>query len=317
MSRSHSPTIHLEGNLLGPDILERLRQGDLPGQRPQDFDLPPRASLLDEIAAAFEEARRYWAAFQHRLQRLPEDHPATTETRQLWVVPLLTLLGYDLHFNRREYYEQAGAYPVSHRAGESLEAPPVHIVGARQPLGRVPKSGRPRLSPHALLQEFLNRSDHLWGLVTNGLVLRVLRKSAALRRQAYVEFDLQALFEQNRFEDFVLFYRLVHRTRFPWHIGDEKCWLERYHQTAQEQGSRVRERLRYGVEEALRILGTALARDAARRGQTLEAQALYHQLLTLVYRFLILAHRRGTQPAGRHRALPGTLQPQPLPPPGG
>ena len=288
MTTSKFSTIHLEGNLLGPDILERLRQGDLPGQRPQDFGLPPRAPLLDEIAAAFEEARGYWLAFQHRLQRIPEGQPATSETRQLWVTPLLALLGYDLRFNRREYYEQAGSYPVSHRAEESLEAPPVHIVGARQPLGRVPESGRPRLSPHALLQEFLNRSDHLWGLVTNGLVLRVLRKTTALRRQAYVEFDLQAIFEQNRFEDFVLFYRLVHRSRLPRHIGDEDCWLERYHRTALEQGSRVRERLRYGVEEALRILGTALAQDAYRRGISLNAQDLYRQLLRLVYRFLFL-----------------------------
>jgi len=285
---NESPAIRLEGNLLGPDILERLRQGDLPGQRPQDFGLPPRAPLLDEIAAAFEEARRYWAAFQHRLQRISEDQPATTETRQMWVTPLLALLGYELHFNRRDYYEQAGAYPVSHRAEESLEAPPVHIVGARQPLGRVPKSGRPRISPHALVQEFLNRSDHLWGLVTNGLVLRMLRKTTALRRQAYVEFDLQAIFEQNRFEDFALFYRLVHRTRLPRHIGDEDCWLEQYHRTAQEQGSRVRERLRYGVEDALRILGTALARDAYRRGMILNARDLYRQLLRLVYRFLFL-----------------------------
>jgi len=57
----------------------------------------------------------------------------------------------------------------------------------------------PASSPHALVQEFLNRTEHLWGIVTNGLVLRVLRKSPAVRRQAYLEFDLQTLFEADRF----------------------------------------------------------------------------------------------------------------------
>src|SRR5437764_3750776 len=51
-----------------------------------------------------------------------------------------------------------------------------------------------RSSPHSLLQEFLNRSDqHLWGIVSNGLRLRLLRDNISLTRQAYVEFDLEAM----------------------------------------------------------------------------------------------------------------------------
>ena len=45
--------------------------------------------------------------------------------------------------------------------------------------------------PHSLLQVFLNRSEaHLWGFVSNGYKLRILRDNATLTRQAYVEFDL-------------------------------------------------------------------------------------------------------------------------------
>ncbi len=284
------PAIRLEGSLLGPDILEQLRTGDLPGQKPQDFDLSQGALLLDEIAAVFEEARRMWAAFQHRLDRLPHDDPGTTVTREVWMRPFLSLLGYEIRFNRREYYEDVGVYPISHRAGDNLDAPPVHIVGARDALGRVPTSGRARMSPHALVQEFLNRSEHLWGIVTNGRVLRLLRTSTRVRRQAYVEFDLEAIFGQNRFEDFVLLYRLLHRTRLPQGIADApECWLERYHRQAIEQGNRVRDRLRDGVEEALKILGSALLRHAARHGHDIpSARAFHHDLLRLVYRFLFL-----------------------------
>ncbi len=291
------PAIRLEGSLLGPDILEALQSGDLPGQKPADFGLPAHVPLLEEMAATFEEARNIWLAFQHKLDRLPPEDPATTLTREAWMRPFLTLLGYELHFNRREYYEEVGNYPISHRAGENLDAPPVHIVGARDDLGRVPASGRPRISPHALVQEFLNRSEHLWGIVTNGRVLRLLRKSTDVRRQSYVEFDLEAIFGQNRLEDFVLLYRLLHRTRLPQGIaGAADCWLERYHRLAVEQGNRVRDRLRDGVEEALKILGTALLRHAARKGEPLPDPRAFHQdLLRLVYRFLFLlvAEERG------------------------
>lgn len=98
-------------------------------------------------------------------------------------------------------------FAISHRAGDNEDALPVHIVGARQELGRVPPTRRPRLAPHSLVQEFLNRTERLWGLVTNGSTLRRLRDNS-IRRQAYVEFDLQQILEEQRFHDFAVLYRL-------------------------------------------------------------------------------------------------------------
>ena len=44
------------------------------------------------------------------------------------------------------------------------------------------------------MQEYLNRApDSLWGFVSNGLRLRILRDNASLTRAAYVEFDLEAM----------------------------------------------------------------------------------------------------------------------------
>jgi hypothetical protein len=34
-------------------------------------------------------------------------------------------------------------------------------------------SGQPRLSPHALVQEYLNSTEQLWSIVTNGERLRL------------------------------------------------------------------------------------------------------------------------------------------------
>ena len=66
-------------------------------------------------------------------------------------------------------------------------------------------AGAARLSPHSLVQEFLNRSEHhLWGVVGNGLRLRILRDNISLTRQAYVEFDLESIMEGEIYTDFDL-----------------------------------------------------------------------------------------------------------------
>jgi hypothetical protein len=288
--------VRIEGGLLGPDILEKLLAGDLPGQKPEDFGLSSKRSLTEEIAMALATARTYWEAFQGRLARLPQADLGTSVTRDAWVIPFLSLLGYELHYNSRAQEVDGATFAISHRAGEAEEAPPVHIVGVRQELGRLAPTGRPRLAPHSLLQEYLNRSEHLWGIVTNGVTLRLLRDSTYVRRQAYVEFDLRQILEEQRFNDFALLFRLLHRSRLPQVAGQAAdCLLEKYYQQALEQGGRVRERLRDGVEACLKGLANGFLshpknsqlRDWLASGGS-AALEFYRQLLRLVYRFLFL-----------------------------
>jgi hypothetical protein len=301
------PAIRIEGGLLGPDLLDQLVAGELVGQRPSDFGIEGRRSLIDEIAAIFADARALWGVFQHRLERLSESDAATTVTRDAWAVPFLGLLGYELRFNQRAYEVDGLTFAVSHRAGED-DAPPVHIVGARHELGRVPASGRPRLAPHSLVQEYLNRREFVWGIVTNGVTLRLLRNSTFIRRQAYVEFDLRSILEDQRFQDFTALYRLLHRTRLPRSEGGD-CLLEQYYARSIEQGGRVRERLRDGVEKCIVQLANGFlahadeANDPVRQraspgyanNDRLRPEDLYRQLLKLVYRllFLLVAEDRG------------------------
>lgn len=300
--KTEGPAVHLEGSLFSPDFLDFLSEKDCPGQRPEEFGFPRGTSLLEEIARIYQDAKFYWQRFREALERLPEDDPATSLTRDRWVIPFLSLLGYELARNPRAYEIDGETFAISHRAGENEDAPPVHISGARQELGRRAPGG-PRLSPHALVQEFLNRTEHLWGIVTNGLVLRVLRKSPAVRRQAYLEFDLQTLFEADRFEDFVILFRLLHRSRLPKGVDDApECLLEQYHRQSVDLGNRARDRLRDGVLEALKILGNGLLahpknerlREKVRTGELPPAK-FYQELLRLVYRFLFLltAEERG------------------------
>ncbi len=295
------PTLRIAGGLFGPDLPEQLLRGELPYQQPEDFGISSRRHLNDEIAAVFHDACTLWGVFQNRLARLDDRDSATSLTRDAWMLPLLSMLGYELRYNARAYDIDGMSFAISHRLGEDDDAVPVHIVGFRQELDHLAPGGRPRLAPHTLLQEFLNRTEHLWGIVTNGRIIRLLRDSTYIRRQVYLEFDLATMIEEQHFQDFAVFYRLLHRSRLPRTASAARsCPLEIYYQYALEQGSRVREKLREGVEACLQQLANGFLRH--RDSHELRAWVAHHgaaefyrQLLRLVYRllFLLVSEERG------------------------
>jgi hypothetical protein len=114
--------------------------------------------------------------------------------------------------------------------------------------------------------------------------------------------------EESRFQDFAALYRLLHRTRLPHGMVDAgDCLLEKYYTQSVEQGGRVREHLRDGVEDCIKKLAYGFLRhpanDELRRSVSpsctanvrLSAEDLYRQLLRLVYRllFLLVSEDRG------------------------
>lgn len=290
--------IRIEGGLFSPDLLEQLDRNDLPGQRAADFGLS--GTLSDEVAAVFAAARAQWELFQQQVQRLG-DHASSGQitriTRNQWHVPFFSLLGYDVQRNETPYQAGNLSFPISHRAAAAAESPPMHLVAVDQPLGTIDPNSRPRWSPHTLMQQYLNQSDALWGIVANGSVVRLLRNSTLMSRQSYLEVDFGMIFADHRFDDFVCAYRLLHRSRLPQGYDDaERCWLEVYYRTALEQGGRVRERLREGVEQALTTLANGFLAGGYRPNDPLQ---FYGDLLRLVYRmlFLLVAENRGLMSA--------------------
>jgi hypothetical protein len=288
--------LHIEGNLIAPDLTTELLVGEIKGQTPEDFGLVKGDKLADEIAIAWGDAKVYWTAFQRALSRLPEDDPATSITREQWAVPLLMSLDYKPVYTAKAEVIEGQTYAISHRAERGENKLPIHIIGSRVRLEQRPPSGTPRLSAHALVQEYLNRTEHLWSVVTNGLRWRLLRDSTLMTRLTYVEFDLEQILNGENFAEFGLFYRLFHRSRLPENIDDaDECLLEFYHQESLQQGGRVRDRLRDGVESALKRLGTGFLqhpqsqslREKLEAG-TLTEVAYYRQLLMLIYRLLFL-----------------------------
>jgi len=285
--------MHIEGGLLSPDVVDSLPT--MPGQKTGDFGLPARRSLVDEVSTIWADVRAYWDAFQRRMARAGGES-LTTVTRESWVIPVLEALDYEVVFQRRGAKVDGRLYAISHRAGKGREAPPVHIVEYEQQLGTRPPAGRGTMSPHALVQDYLNRSELLWGIVTNGRTFRLLRDSSYFTRASYVEFDLEQMLADQRLDEFITFYRLVHRSRLPVRFKDAaECHLENYHQHGIEQGGRIRDGLRAAVERAILALGNGFLQhrknDVLRQRVVAgkpDAKEFYRQLLYLIYRILFL-----------------------------
>ncbi|MGH8012604.1 MAG: Eco57I restriction-modification methylase domain-containing protein, partial [Candidatus Binataceae bacterium] len=287
-------TINVEGGLLPDDLLEKIADGFAPGQHGADFGVTS-GRLTDEIMRAFSDAQSYWSAFNHRYDRASKGgrESITTVTRDGFVTPLLAALGYNLEFKRARWPSGDQSFNISHTAGDDPSAPPVNIVSADDSLD---DRGSARRSAHSAVQEYLNVSDSVWGIVTNGRKLRLIRNSSRIAKPRYIEFDLAGMMGSNVYSDFHLFYRLLHRSRLPRLEADaSECWLSKYYDEGVEQGSRVRDRLRDGVLEALKIFGNAFlthpASDYLRQqiaANQLSATAYYRELLRLVYRLLFL-----------------------------
>ena len=203
------PSIDIQGSILSTDLLAKIRGEQALFQQGKDFKSDfTNAKLKDDISLAWQEAKGQWAIYKSKLARLKEGENGTTETRNFWISPLLTNLNYNLTFNRQAEELNGKSFPIGFR-DSSLDNFPLYVGGYHESLDKRPENKQLRVSPHAMLQEYLNYSEHLYGIVTNGKQLRLLRDASRITRLSYVEFDLEKMMEEDLYSDFVIFYRLM------------------------------------------------------------------------------------------------------------
>lgn len=295
------PSITIQGNIVSSETLDKIAQEEVAFQRSVDFGFKKDIKVRDEVGLAYAIARGYWNSFKLKLERLQEKESTTTETRNLWMIPFLTELGYTVEKANQEVIN-GKTYSISHRA-QNIGRFPIHIVGIRQDLDKRDDFTQTRISSHGLVQEYLNvTDDHLYALVTNGQFLRVLRDSSRLAKLSYVEFNLEKIFEEDLFSDFAILYRLIHASRMPQKLGEgEGSIIEQYHQLSLESGNRIRENLRREVKNSLDLLGSGFLNarlnpefsQAVHTG-SVDAKPYFDTLLRTIYRllFLIVAEER-------------------------
>lgn len=286
-------TFLLEGALFVPDLLEKAARGELAHQKEADYSIPKGRRLLDEYGRAFQIGEAQWREF--RTQRARTDVDTGTAT-----IPFVTEFLHDV-LDYAEI-EPAGhitvgerTYPVALMAGQHVPvvvAPHALDLDDPDPRFAVEGAGARKKSAFQVAQEFLNaRPDCIWGFVTNGRRLRLLRDSTTLTRPSFLEIDFERIFEEDRYADFTALWRLLHASR----AASDPCVWEQWRAEGQAQGSRVREGLRVGVTEALIALGEGFLKYPGNNGLreqlsqgTLKKEELFQQLLRLVYRFIFL-----------------------------
>ena len=291
--RTAFTTVRTEGGILPADLLMKIVQRDSTiGGVSEDSYHVTGEKLNEAISRSWNRLLGVWKGFEEAAAKLPGGDFGTSITREKWLLPLFE----ELHYGRlkaRTFEIDGTTVPISH----GWENVPIHLVGLRISIDkRTPgAAGAAKKSPHSLLQEYLNRStEHLWGVVSNGETLRLLRDNVALTRQAYVEFDLKAMMDGEVYSDFALLWMLCHQSRLD-AAKPEDFWLERWSKVARDVGVRALDQLRDGVSKAIEALGggflghrdNGLLRDKLAAGD-LDKQEYYRQLLRTVYRLLFL-----------------------------
>ena len=296
-------TLTLEGGLFLPDQVQKATQGLASAQQDADYRLPKGLKAKDEYSRAFQIACAQWQDFAQQLER--RDIDATQLTTRFVQELLRDAFGYNLSPQTQPQEVDGRHYPVSFLAGNLpiLVAPHTLGLDDADTSMAIEGSGRRRKTPFQAMQELLNASEPLqWGIVSNGRQLRLLRDAASLTRPSFLEIDLADLLGSKRYAEFANVWRLLHASRASTDAQRTSCIWERWRHEGQQEGTRVRDGLRNGVEKALLTLGEGFLqhpsndnlRAALDSGQ-LGRDAYFQQLLRLVYRliFVFTVEERG------------------------
>lgn len=297
------PSLTLEGALFLPDQLEKAALGQARLQTEADYQTPKGLKLKDDYSRAFQIACAQWKHFAPSMEREDVDALAITQTfveellRDVFAYSTLQRPGAIQIIDR--------AYPITFLAGHVpvVVAPFNTKLDDSLPIFAIEGSGSRKKSAFQLAQECLNASDaHLWAIVSNGKQLRLLRDAASLTRPSFLEIDLQDVLEGQRFSEFATVWRLLHASRAALNHKPEHSIWEAWRETGKAEGTRVRDGLRNGVEQALLVLGEGFIQHPANQqlrkeldSGELSKDAYFQQLLRLVYRliFLFTVEERG------------------------
>jgi hypothetical protein len=289
-NRSAYSAVTLEGDLISHELRDRIATGlELDGAKPADYGAYGRRSVADEAELAWDNLKTAWTYLRETIPASEHPTDPTGAARRSWIEPLFKALDFGrLATTGGGIDSEDGQkrFAISHKWTHV----PIHIVDWATGL-EDRHAGQP--APHSVVQECLNStSAHLWGITTNGRRIRLLRDSTAIAGTAYVEFDLETIFDNELVSEFIMLYRMLHVSRFE--VADDAppsaCWLEKWRTSAIQAGMRAREQMKGGVQNAITILGTGYLNHPANGHLIggLDAERFHRALLRLTYRLLFL-----------------------------
>ena len=294
------PSLKLEGNLIAAAQVEQISKlGDDAATR-ESYRIRKGLTVREEISTAFRVGQRHFDDFDRNKNK-------TLKATQHFVQDFLKET---FDFNDLEKGKDAVSF----------------VGGGRVPIVVVPPSdenldshsqtlsANKFHSPAFILQDYLNEHDDaLWGLVTNGILIRLMRHNTSLTRPAYIEVDLTQILQDKDVASFAVWWLMIHRSRFGVAgTPATDCYLERWREDGVREGEVARDKLAGQVRQALKILGSGFLEanpDLAGKikHNEIDIKGWFNELLRLVYRliFLMVAedrdllHPRDTKPEAR------------------
>ncbi|MDZ4134892.1 MAG: N-6 DNA methylase, partial [Paracoccaceae bacterium] len=275
------PSLTLEGNLIAPAMVTAVVAARPTDRDDASYGLRKGLTLRDEISLAFRVGQAHFDAFAKI------DSPSLAATTRYLADMLGETFGFaDLAPDEAPVALSAGAGRVP-----LVIVPPTDAIDKRS---ASLSTERPRSAAFALQDHLNGRDDALWGLATNGHLIRLMRDNASLTRPAYIEANLAQIFATEDMASFSALWLLIHRSRFG-QSGNPAtdCALERWRDTGAKEGEVARDKLAKQVEEALKTLGSGFLhanpdlRARLQSGQ-LPITDWFNELLRLVYRLIFL-----------------------------
>jgi len=266
----------------------------------REEDLPPQdeAQFLAQVRDVWERLLR---RFDEKFRDIWAGRMSAEEVRRLWQRPVLDALGFEPTSTTKQIViSDRLKYRFSHRgwfAREGIPKPPViHILPPGTDPDARPSRGEP--SPHDALQDCLNRHDATWAVLMNETVIRILRDYHHTTVPGYIEFDLEGIFLNRSFPEFLALYRFCHASRFARDPATGREPLEEYYEVSRQAGEKIGESLRGNVVRAIEELGNGFLDGALierLRGDDGACGAYYQEILMVVYRiiFMLFAEQRG------------------------
>ena len=295
-------SIHVYGHILSDDILHTIETDrNMAGNRDIDFaDLD--TTVQEAIDYAWTALRASWGFY---LTRSGNNDPYGTRRSREFMEQLLLLFGY--HPQRQQSYVESDAgttHDITWLCPD-VDNMPVIVKGDRTGNADIDaqercsldfrvKGNRRDKSAHATMLEYLNNTEHIYGIIANGPTLRLIRNSGQLVKLTYIEFDLRRMLEEDKYAEFCLMFRILHSSRFKT-SGDEQSIIERHFNLSIESGNRIRAGLSEAAQKAMFKIGNAALRNPANHSLReslasgeLSTDSFNKELMHFIYRILFL-----------------------------
>ena len=305
--------IRLSGGLITSHFMSLLQdsQQGFEYARPETFlrpwreeDAPPQneKEFLSRVGEVWDHLR---ILFDEKYRNIKSGKISADDARRFWQLPILDALGFEPTYTAKQiiisdqvkyHFSHRGWFPRKDVETRVPTPPVIHILPPGTDPDTRPAPKQP--SPHDALQNCLNRNDATWALLMNETAIRVIRDYHHTTVPGYIEFDLEGIFLNRSFPEFLALYRFCHASRFARDAETGKEPLEDYYEVSRQAGEKIGQSLRENVVTAIERLGNGFLDEVLidqLKGDREACQAYYQEILTVVYRviFMLFAEQRG------------------------